>query len=179
MLIPPRPLPKHSLPSLPLLEYSWCWLSQNVYAIEDNYYLQEFIQRTTVWPSDPTPSASVLLQYVVMLPFCFGLLYCRSEKDFLEVITFRSDSTRRCLNCPVQKACHAVSDTGPTLPVQEKIPSANPNSLANQWEMIYRMTNSASSPRRAQAVSNVTTFSTLPNPHSSYQRGGKLLTFLS
>lgn len=102
------------------------------------------------------------LKYVVMLPFCFGLLYCRSEKDFLEVITFCSDSTRRCLNWPVQKACHAVTDTGPTLPVQEKIPSANPNSLANQWEMIYRMTNSASSRCRAQAVSNVTTFSTLP-----------------
>lgn len=71
--------------------------------------------------------------------------------------SFCSDSTR--IVCSAQ---FRGGDPGPILPVPGKIPCANANSLANEWEMIYRMTNPAASPCIAWAVSNVTTLSVLP-----------------
>lgn len=81
----------------------------SVYAIRDNDYLLEFIQRTTAWPSDPTSLAKLFLQDTVMAPFSLGLLCCRSEKDLLKAISFCSNSTRHGLNSPVWKANQTLS----------------------------------------------------------------------
>lgn len=127
----------------------------------------------------PLTSDSLFLPYVVVLTFWFGLLHCWAEYDFLVVITFRSTAPGVVWTAWFRRP--ALHNTGPALPDREQISSVNPNSSANQWEAIYRMTNSASPQYRAQAVSNVITYSShyyQSNPHSSYQCGGKLLTLV-